>query len=315
MATSILPEKFDSGDFPTWLRQFNCCASANGWTDEQKLQKLPAFLRGLAATYFHTLSDDEKDTFEHLVTSLQTALCPAVGREGYFREFEDRVLRGGEDPSVFLWSLQELLKKADPTLEKAATSALLSRQFMKGLPNTIRYKLLENNPTPKLDEMLSFSKQFLAIGDNHGHHPGLFAATDVVPSPTSIEGRLDKLTAAVEELNMNNSSYLATVQKKEPTSQFAGRQQPVRRVTCYFCSKEGHIARNCPHKRTSREQGPSGGSFKCQMCNGSGHIASQCANNWIVDNPNIKEGNRVANAKKNIPNRFVSTLNFKGVAQ
>ena len=95
-------EKFDCGNFPTLLRQFNCCASANGLTDEQKLQKLLAFLRGLAATYFHTLSADDKDTFEHLVTSLQTALCPAVGREGYFREFEDRVLHSGEDPSVFL---------------------------------------------------------------------------------------------------------------------------------------------------------------------------------------------------------------------
>ena len=185
---------------------------------------------------------------------------------------------------------------------------------MKGLPNTIRYKLLEHNPTPKLDGMLSFSKQFLAIGDNHGHHPGLFEATDVVPSPKSIEGRLDKLTAAVEELKMNNSSYVATVQKEKPTSKLAGRQQPVRCVTCNFCSEEGHIARNCPQKRTSREQGPSVGSFKCKMCNGSGHIASQCANNWVVDNPKIKEGNPVANTK-NIPNRFVSTLNSKGVVQ
>ena len=117
-------------------------------------------------------------------------------------------------------------------MEKAATSALLSRQFMKGLPNTICYKLLKYKhyiPTPKLDEMLSFSKQFLAIGDNHGHHPGLFAATDVVPSPKFIEVRLDKLTAAVEELKMNNSSYVATVQKKNrpPNLQDANSQYAV----------------------------------------------------------------------------------------
>jgi len=41
----ILPEKFDHDDFPAWLPQLECCASANKWTDEDKALKLPAFYR------------------------------------------------------------------------------------------------------------------------------------------------------------------------------------------------------------------------------------------------------------------------------
>ena len=59
MAT-ILPEKFDNGGFPAWLRQFECCASANAWAGEDKAPKLPAFLRGVAATHFHSLTDAPK---------------------------------------------------------------------------------------------------------------------------------------------------------------------------------------------------------------------------------------------------------------
>ena len=80
MAT-ILPEKFDHGDFPAWLRQFECCASANKWADEDKALKLPAFLRGVAATHFHALSDAEKDSYAHLIENLAAALCPAVCKE------------------------------------------------------------------------------------------------------------------------------------------------------------------------------------------------------------------------------------------
>ena len=47
MATSIavVPEKFECGDFLWWLRDFECCASANGWNAEKKLTVLPAFLQ------------------------------------------------------------------------------------------------------------------------------------------------------------------------------------------------------------------------------------------------------------------------------
>ena len=31
---SVVPEKFETGDFTVWLRNFECCATANGWKDD-----------------------------------------------------------------------------------------------------------------------------------------------------------------------------------------------------------------------------------------------------------------------------------------
>jgi hypothetical protein len=50
MASSILRSKFDGDDIVAWPREFDACALANGWKDEDKIKKLPAFLRERAAT-------------------------------------------------------------------------------------------------------------------------------------------------------------------------------------------------------------------------------------------------------------------------
>ena len=61
MATaSILPSKFDGDDIVVWLREFDACALANGWKDEDKIKKLPAFLRGRAATHFYATPAEER---------------------------------------------------------------------------------------------------------------------------------------------------------------------------------------------------------------------------------------------------------------
>ena len=102
MVTSIVPEKFDSGDFVTWLRQFKVCASANSYDEAKKLKFLASFLCGPAATYFHSLDEDQRDSYAHLSESLTQHMCPAVYRERCYADFESRTLRPSEDPSLLL---------------------------------------------------------------------------------------------------------------------------------------------------------------------------------------------------------------------
>ena len=59
---SAIPDKFSSGNFVSWLQSFECCATVNEWEDDDKLKKLPAFLRCPSAAYFHGLPDGQKDT-------------------------------------------------------------------------------------------------------------------------------------------------------------------------------------------------------------------------------------------------------------
>ena len=84
VASSIVPEKFDSCDFVTWLRQFEVCTAA---------KFLPTFLCGPAVTYFYSLDEGQRNVYGHLRASLTLHIYPAVYREKFYADFESRSKR------------------------------------------------------------------------------------------------------------------------------------------------------------------------------------------------------------------------------
>ena len=151
MSSNILPGRFDNGDFECWLREFDACCDANGWKvvedRDDKILKLPAFRRGKAASHFYAIPVAKRANYKDAVAEFKKSLCPAAQREQFYTEFENRAHRSGEDPAVYKWELENLVTKAYPDLSSDAKSALVQRQFMRGLPNPIKLKLLEHNPT------------------------------------------------------------------------------------------------------------------------------------------------------------------------
>ena len=196
--SNILPDRYDGqGDFRNWLRHFDACGDASGWSDSEKLRKLPAFLRGRAATHFYSLTDPQCADYATLKRNLQAPLCPPVERESNYRKFESRCLRPGEDPAVFRWELEELLRLADPQLNADQMDALTARQFMRGLPNALQVKHLESDPVPTLEKMVTFTQSMRAI-----ERTTISRSSENVASVSSPESReIAKLTALVEQLS------------------------------------------------------------------------------------------------------------------
>ena len=262
---SVIPDKFSSGDFVSWLRSFECCATANEWEDDDKLKKLPAFLRGPSAAYFHGLPDGQKDTYAHLTAALKTALCPTVNREQFYADFECRLLRPDEDPSLFQWDLEDLLSKADPTLSNDARNALLTRQFMKGLPSDLRIRLLEFNPMPSLNDMREFVQRHHAVhrpvpaavfasgqGDKSVSTDNSIPNSQSSPADVTLRESIQNLTAAVAALTVNQQKLQSTLDSKQmptqfPTNRWRWRERGgVTQRRCFTCNEIGHLARFCP---------------------------------------------------------------------
>ena len=192
---------------------------------------------------------------------MKEALCPLVEREIYYVEFEARMLRIGKDPSLYKWELEQLLEKADATLGPEAKSALLSRQFMRGLPSTIRGKLLEHNPTPTLTEMLGFVQRYRAVEDRK---PGsINASTAAQDTATNI----DRLVGLVTELATRQKSLeeqVTTSQQLYATAmEQPDRQPPI--ITCFRGRKQGHVAQDRSN-------------VQCYQCNRCGHVGREGGN-------------------------------------
>ena len=114
----------------TLLRRYACDSIGHVWKTDDKIKKLLAFLRAPAARRTNV------SVTTMPLKGLTAATCPPTHREKFYREFEARSLRPGEDPAVYKWELEQALEKADPSLEAEAKKALLTRQFMKDCQTT-----------------------------------------------------------------------------------------------------------------------------------------------------------------------------------
>ena len=272
--TTILPTKFEGDDVVAWLREFDACALANGWKDEDKIKKLPAFLRARASSHFYAIPADERTTYATATKRLKEALCPLVERENFFARFDARMLRPGEDPSVYKWELEQLLDKADPTLTDEAKTALLSRQCMRGLSSSVRAKLLDHNPTPNLPEMLSFVQRYRAV-EGHNSLSTTTASTTTSPAKPDLDHLVALMTdlvsrqkALADQVGDSHRLYAAAISQQNRQERPKGK--------CFQCGKQGHLAREC---RSQRQRQPiDRNTVRCYECQGYGHFARECRN-------------------------------------
>lgn len=272
--SAILPGKFDDGDFDAWLREFDACAAANGWkvTDatDEKILKLPAFLRGRAASNFYALPENDRKTYADAVKSMRQALCPQANRENFFAEFECRTLRAHEDPSVYKWELENLLSKADPTLSTDAKTALLTRQFSKGLPPSLKLKMLEHNPTPTLDEMIEFTQRFRALSRSATAEISPVQVDAVSHSSPSTNSQLQELITMVAGIAEKQQAFEKRLTRTEESARPSNR--PSQSQVCYKCGLPGHFARNCTRQRSFAQRR----NVACFNCGKPGHVMRDC---------------------------------------
>ena len=194
------------------------------------------------------------------------------------------------DPAaVYLDSLAEGEKDAEPELSDDAFDALLLRQFMKGLPFSICMKLLESEPTLDLDKMVSFAHRFRALNElpvgppapcaavHHASvdlsipHPDSHVVPDHLPHQSHEVHlqRLDNLERLVSNMADQQANFIAAISSSLPTNPSAlsppnDVTYPVKnQLRCFYCHEEGHTVCHCIRRRNAN---------LCNTCGGWGIV-------------------------------------------
>lgn len=88
----------------------------------------------------------------------------------------------------------------------------------------------------------------------------------LAPARRRDASRADQLSISHEIVRVNHSSY--NVEKRGNDRDREYNKDRDRDTKCYGCNGYGHMARNCPEKRNTKET--------CHICSEPGHFAREC---------------------------------------
>ena len=239
------------GEFNEWHKHFENVATLAGWNNYWRLVHQTSNLQDTAMAFYRSCSSDVRSKYALLVAAMKRRFTPIRPAAVQAQLFHNRKQQEKETVDQFAQDLQKLYNLAyagatseGPQAERMGQT-LLVNQFVTGLRADLKRKLIGTEGS--LDELVlkarfEEAKTRELVGDkprtympSRTQHPAGGSSSMLVPPMT---------TSAPSVRSTQSSS-------------------PVRaqtRLTCYNCGLDGHIARNFPYPRRSRQdeeaQGP-----------------------------------------------------------
>ena len=268
----ITPDAFTGvGSWDEWIDHFECVADVNKWeTNAEKLKWLKVRLTGRAIKAFRQLPEAARADYKQAKKALGKRFEPESRKEYYIAELQTRRRRKGEDWATFGEELKSIADKAYPDLEVKAREQLALNQYLSSIGNPqVAFSVRQQRPTTVEKAVTTTMEMESYLGPK----TGCVAQVDAAGS-SSIGQPDEEPDAGVAAVAKNQDTTLELLQKitdrldkLEFKSDGGSDRSRSKRVICWNCRKEGHLARNC--RKPRRPQRP--GREKSDAVNTVGH--------------------------------------------
>ena len=244
----------------------------------QQSQVLLKYLGGEAKREVLVMAEEERHRASDIFARLLEVYGDKVPATTLLHLFHSRRQQSGESIREFSLALQEILgrlKQRDPEVI-VRPDQLLRDRFVAGLSDTDvqRTMRMEVRRTPDLS-FREVTKEALHLSADRrdlqeGSPTGVHAASAVVdqsPSLRTLQSTLEETVRQqkeMAEMMANLKLELAQLRSTPATQGRRPQRQPCwdeqGRPICFICNKSGHMARECPQRRSppsqSQHQGP-----------------------------------------------------------
>ncbi len=311
------PPRFDGTNVQEWLAQMEKYFTQQGYDDEERLDRVTAFLTGRALTYWYTMQT--RSTFvmpgswaEYCDFMIKRFSGRSVGEtvrllqeleyEGDLEEGADKfgdILAEGEQLSaeeeLKLFVTRFPLDMVEPIMDQGPETWVDARELLRrrtGLKKE-RNLMWYRYTTPRLRREVE--------RDPKRQQEGWL--------PTSP-------TKAREERGGINYRERGAKPNQGQTNDWQGRQfvgedrkKDNQETKCHICSGVGHIARDCPNTKLDKLRV----GQRCHKCGGYGHWASGCSSREVkgTRENHARSGEGWADVKREKENRDMRQGNGK----
>ena len=279
---STVPLPFFNGgtheDPINWIDEFEWSANANNITNERKIEIVPAYLRGVAATWFQQRkltnqnwptswknNNDNTSFYQTFITQFRTNAQILAWQQ----QLRLRVQGVNEDVTSYAEDIRVLLRKIDPTRAYPATYYI--EQFVKGLKPEVAFHVNKSNPNTldeAITEAISTESSYRQTYQNPLNSMSFMPQN--LGIPFSVPNPVNDMSKAIADLT-EQVKKLSTQNNRSPNT------HPNQNKTCYNCGKNGHIARDCRLQRKNTNSNNNNTlNIKCFKCNKMGHYANSC---------------------------------------
>ncbi len=225
----------DTGNgFDRWLERFRERAEFAGWTAEEQLYQLKVHLDKTALDVLRMLPDYDCGSFEDVVLALKKRFRPEDIEELRGLEFHYRAQGDGEPIEQLGISIQQLGRKAFPSITGKDFDRLLKGRFYQALLVKWQRKLSYPKPDEGFHELLARARML-------EEHEKQFALSAQSRNENK-KGSSEHSRRQNKPADKRNSTSLLPVNKSSE------KEADNHTFRCYSCKQPGHLRKDCPRK-------------------------------------------------------------------
>ncbi|KAK3580653.1 hypothetical protein CHS0354_017923 [Potamilus streckersoni] len=263
---SLKPELFNGKEcWEEYISHFENCAELCNWTKRDKVLFLAASLRGQARTYYMSLENEEKRSYDILVARLSQRFGSSRHQNRWLARLEMRKRQPSEPIAALGDDIRQMAQKAFCNLDSKAQESLALNQFCKILPTEMKCRCIDNNCETVADAVDVVERYEAILGDEYDKKKANVRAVGSNKTEhqgSNDNGRIGAMLQRIEkrlELLEKGSTPLKNV--KDWINQIQNRYAPrnEKRRTCFVCNSPDHFFRNCPT------------FIQCKSCTAPGH--------------------------------------------